>query len=74
MITTSDSFTTYDSGKYYTILPQVPGWDLRNFLDHFKPRRVSQGFNYNSADNEHFLSIDEIRGLIRVHLDPTFTI
>ncbi|MGI8581153.1 MAG: UDP-N-acetylglucosamine 4,6-dehydratase (inverting), partial [Chitinophagaceae bacterium] len=37
MITTSDSFSTYDMGKYYVILPQLPVWKLTDFIDHFKP-------------------------------------
>jgi UDP-N-acetylglucosamine 4,6-dehydratase len=28
MITTSDSFFTYDLGKYYAIIPQTPRWNL----------------------------------------------
>jgi FlaA1/EpsC-like NDP-sugar epimerase len=29
MITASDSYTTYDLGKYFAILPQKPIWDLK---------------------------------------------
>ena len=28
MITSSDSFSTYDLGTYFSILPQVPAWDV----------------------------------------------
>lgn len=35
MITSSDSFTTYDLGKYYVILPTTPSWDLEEYCKHF---------------------------------------
>jgi UDP-N-acetylglucosamine 4,6-dehydratase len=74
MITTSDSFTTYDLGNYYTILPQVPRWKLGDFLDHYKPIAVAPGFNYNSGENSEWLSVEEIRKLIRLHVDTQFSI
>ena len=35
MITSSDSFSTYDLGKYYAILPQVPIFNLQDYIKHF---------------------------------------
>src|SRR5688572_23132716 len=40
MITSSDSFTTYDLGKYYAILPQTPTWDINEFIKHFGAKKV----------------------------------
>jgi UDP-N-acetylglucosamine 4,6-dehydratase len=74
MITTSDSFTTYDLGNYYTILPQVPRWKLGDFLDHYKPTAVTPGFNYNSGENSEWLSVEEIRRLIQLHVEPEFMV
>jgi UDP-N-acetylglucosamine 4,6-dehydratase (inverting) len=74
MITTSDSFTTYDLGNYYTILPQVPRWKLSDFLDHYKPTAVTPGFNYNSGENSEWLSVEQIRSLIQLHVEPEFTV
>ncbi len=74
MITTSDSFSTYDLGNYYTILPQVPNWELGDFLDHYKPNPVIQGFNYNSGENSDWLSVEQIRSLIKLHVDPEFSV
>jgi UDP-N-acetylglucosamine 4,6-dehydratase len=68
MITSSDSFTTYDLGKYYVILPQVPVWKLSEYTDHFKAVPVAAGFNYSSGANDHFLTVDELRSLIVEHL------
>lgn len=75
MITSSDSFTTYDLGKYYVILPQNPGaWELDEFVAHFDAKKVDEGFNYNSGTNTEWLSINDIRKLIREHVDPQFSI
>lgn len=71
MITSSDSFTTYDLGKYYVILPQVTAWDLRDFLAHFNAKKVSEGFNYSSGENTEWLSVDDLRGLIKAHVDES---
>jgi UDP-N-acetylglucosamine 4,6-dehydratase/5-epimerase len=72
MITSSDSFSTYDLGKYYVILPQNPDWDLQEYLEKFKAKKVEQGFNYNSGKNTEWLSVQDIRKLIKLHVDPTF--
>ena len=36
-------------------------------------KKVPDGFSYNSGMNNHFLSVNEIRNLIRKNLDPEFT-
>jgi UDP-N-acetylglucosamine 4,6-dehydratase/5-epimerase len=74
MITVSDSFSTYDLGKYYAILPQVPVWKMADFIEHFKPVKVKEGFSYNSGQNDSWLSVEDIRKQIRQHLDPEFAI
>jgi len=71
MITSSDSFTTYDLGQYYVILPQTPNWDLNAYIKEFQAEKVPQGFNYTSGENEEFLSVDELRSLISDHVQTT---
>ena len=51
MITPSDSYNTYDLGKYYTILPSVPVWDIKEFIKEFQAKKVQEGFSYNSGQN-----------------------
>jgi len=72
MITSSDSFSTYDLGKYYAILPQVHSWKLDDFIEHFKARKVPEGFNYNSGANTEWLNVDDIRKLIKQYVDVNF--
>ena len=74
MITSSDSFSTYDLGKYYVILPQTPNWVLNDFIKHFNAKKVKEGFNYNSGENAEWLSVQDIRKLIKEHVDPAFEI
>lgn len=72
MITSSDSFSTYDLGKYYALLPQVPAWDLQKYIEHFKAVKVQEGFNYSSGNNTDWLTVGDIRNLIREHVDEKF--
>lgn len=74
MITSSDSFYTYDLGTYYAIVPSTPRWKLEDFIAHFKARKVSQGFKYNSGENSEWVTVAELRKLIREHVDSTFEI
>lgn len=69
MITSSDSFFTYDLGAYYVILPQVPAWELSDFLAYFKATPVAQGFTYSSGTNDHWLSAEELKELISTHVE-----
>ena len=58
MISSSDSFTTYDLGKYYVILPQVPSWNLNDFISKFNAILVERGFSYNSSQNIEWETVD----------------
>lgn len=74
MITASDSFNTYDLGKYYTIVPVTPRWDLDEFIKAFDAKKVKTGFTYNSGENEEWETVESLRTLIKEHVDPTFQI
>jgi UDP-N-acetylglucosamine 4,6-dehydratase (inverting) len=39
MITSSDSFTTYDIGNYYVILPITTTWDKNDFINKFSSKQ-----------------------------------
>lgn len=74
MITASDSFYTYDLGKYYTILPSTHKWKLDDFISHFNAKRVTPGFRYNSGENEEWETVESLRELIREHVDASFEV
>jgi len=72
MITSSDSFSTIDLGSYYAILPS-DGLVQRLYQAAGLPvRPVEPGFAYNSGTNPDFLSVEQLRALIREHVDPSF--
>ncbi len=64
MITSSDSYYTWDLGKYYTILPATHKWSLDEFVNHFNAEKVTEGFTYNSGENTEWESVDSLRELI----------
>jgi UDP-N-acetylglucosamine 4,6-dehydratase (inverting) len=73
MITSSDSFNTYDLGTYYAILPTVTNWDIAAFEKHFDAKKVVQGFNYNSGANTEWVGVEQLRQLIVEHVDSNFS-
>jgi UDP-N-acetylglucosamine 4,6-dehydratase/5-epimerase len=72
MITASDSTNTVDLNHYFAILPGPESKPARYYagLDHVS--NCAPGFSYNSGSNDQFLTIEEIRNLIRQHVNPTF--
>jgi UDP-N-acetylglucosamine 4,6-dehydratase (inverting) len=65
MITKSDSYSTYDLGSYFVILPQNPNWNLNEYLKYSNAKSVAKDFSYNSEENHDFLSISQIKELIK---------
>ncbi|WP_396157234.1 UDP-N-acetylglucosamine 4,6-dehydratase (inverting) [Flavobacterium sp.] len=74
MITESDSFYTWDLGKYYTIIPSLLKWNLDDFVSHFNAVKVPYGFKYNSGENTDWETVEGMRKQIRIHVDPDFTV
>lgn len=74
MITHSDSFNTYDLGKYYAILPSTPNWKITDFVKTFNAKKVPKGFSYNSNDNEDWETVESLRNHIKTHIDSNFKI
>lgn len=74
MITSSDSFFTYDLGKYYAIIPQTPAWKVDQFVEKLNAKLVPSGFAYSSGNNSEWESVESLRALIKEHVDPTFSV
>jgi UDP-N-acetylglucosamine 4,6-dehydratase len=74
MITASDSFTTIDLGAYYAVLPSDGQLLERYRCEGRNFSSVDYGFAYNSGSNPEFLSVEQLRALIREHVDPGFTL
>lgn len=74
MITESDSFNTVDLGKYYAILPSADVLLAEKYLQREGVTKVPEGFCYNSGTNTNFLTVEEIRDLIKKHVDSAFEV
>jgi UDP-N-acetylglucosamine 4,6-dehydratase (inverting) len=72
MITVSDSLSTVDLGKYYAILPTGAKYSKPEYCEKTGGRMVAEGFCYNSGSNDRFLTVEELRDLIKAHVDPNF--
>ena len=72
MITTADSYSTIDLGKYYSILP-MNGKLKNKYIDRkIKFVNFEIGNSYNSASNGRFLNVIELRKLITENIDSSF--
>lgn len=69
MITASDSFNTVEMGNYYAILSSALGYSVEDYCARTSARRVAAGFSYNSGSNSDFLSVEQLRSLIRQHVE-----
>jgi UDP-N-acetylglucosamine 4,6-dehydratase (inverting) len=64
MITKEDSRKTYDFGDYYVIYPQVDWWDInRHYTE--GGAKIKNGFQYSSDTNTHWLTVEQIKDLIK---------
>lgn len=74
MITASDSLNTVDLGRYYAILPTADSLLRERYLAQDGVKAVPPGFAYDSGSNPHFLTVEEIRALIKEHVAPDFAV
>lgn len=68
MITSSDSFNTVDLGRYFAILPSAGNYTVEEYCEQMGGIRVKQGFAYDSGSNPDFLTVDQLRGLIKASI------
>jgi UDP-N-acetylglucosamine 4,6-dehydratase (inverting) len=72
MITPTDALCSVEFEKYFVILPSINLWDVNKFAQTFGGNFCKPGFSYNSGENTEWLNVEEIRTLIRDHVDPAF--
>jgi UDP-N-acetylglucosamine 4,6-dehydratase len=63
MVTVEDSDTTYEYDKHFIVYPQVI-WNSKQQIN-LNGRKVTEGFSYSSDNNEQWLSIEEIKELLK---------
>ncbi len=74
MITETDALSTVEFDKYFVILPSTRPWHVERFSEEFSGRMCEPGFRYSSGTNTDWLSVDQLRELIRLHVDPDFAL
>ncbi|MNX53255.1 UDP-N-acetylglucosamine 4,6-dehydratase [compost metagenome] len=72
MITETDAITTLECDDYFVMLPSMRLWDVEEFKRTFNARSCPDGFKYNSGTNTDWLTVEQIRALIKQHVEPTF--
>ena len=74
MIIESDSPNTLEMEDHYIIHPTTSKWQKirQQLIDEGKAKEVPTDFSYNSGRNNEWLSAEELRDLIREHVDPSF--
>lgn len=70
MITETDAFNTIEFENYFVILPAMKLWNIEQFIETFNGRRCPDGFCYNSGTNTEWLSVEQLRELIAIHVNP----
>ena len=73
MITENDAMTTLAYDEYFVMLPTI-GNALSLLNDESGGVPCKPGFRYNSGENTDWLSVEQLRNMIRDHVDPNFTV
>ena len=63
MVTVEDSPYTYEYDKHYIVYPQVRWNDKQKIIP--GGRKVEEGFSYSSGNNTEWLTVEEIRELLK---------
>ena len=76
MVTETDSYQTIETSNSYIIVPMLSGLSptalVEKYSAHHEGTRVPDGFRYSSGKNTTWLTVPELRKLIREHCDPSF--
>jgi UDP-N-acetylglucosamine 4,6-dehydratase (inverting) len=77
MITAVDSLTTIETDEHYIMVPSDPfrsmSENIQRFAEFHQAKQVEEGFCYTSDGNDSWLSVEEIRTLIRDNVDSSFS-
>lgn len=78
MITRVDSIATIEHKQYYIIVPSHPFRPFSEMLNEYSTfhsaKLVADGFSYTSDGNDDWLTVEQIRKLIREHVDSSFSV
>jgi UDP-N-acetylglucosamine 4,6-dehydratase (inverting) len=74
MITETDAMITVEFKNYFVILPSTSLWDTDKFIKTFNGKLCPLEFKYSSGTNSEWLTVEQIRTLIKEHVDPNFSV
>lgn len=74
MITETDGLNTLQFADHFVIQPAMPLWSSAEYARAFSGSVCDYGFRYSSGENNEWLSVEQLRELIRTHVDSSFTI
>jgi UDP-N-acetylglucosamine 4,6-dehydratase len=74
MITVNDAINTLEFDRYYVILPSMQLWDVDRYAGAYGGHRCEDGFNYASNTNTEWLTVAQLRELIRTQIDVDFRV
>lgn len=76
MVNTSDCWNTIENDQYYVIVPNLHHRDhkdtIQRFSKHHQALSVRDYFEYTSDKNDEWLTVEQLRDLISLHVDPHF--
>lgn len=72
MITETDAFQSLEFADHFVIMPSTAEWSADDYAAKRGGKPCREGFHYSSGTNTDWLSVEQIRDLIRQHVDPRF--
>jgi len=74
MITETDGLNTLEFDDHYVILPATKFNRIEQYSQKHGGRPRPDGFSYNSGTNTQWLTVEQLRDLIKEHVDPDFVV
>jgi len=74
MITETDALSTLEFEDYFVIMPSTRPWKVEEYAEEFGGSMCPPEFSYNSGRNTEWLSVEDLRALIKQHVDPDFSV
>lgn len=74
LITETDAINTVEFDRYFVIQPAIKLWSGEDLASEFGGKLCPEGFRYSSGTNTEWLSVEQLRELIRTYVDPTFEV
>ncbi|MFH1700242.1 MAG: UDP-N-acetylglucosamine 4,6-dehydratase (inverting) [Candidatus Zixiibacteriota bacterium] len=74
MITQTDAINSIEFSDYFVILPSMRLWNVEKFAEAFDGKKCPNDFSYSSGNNTEWLTVEQIRDLMRKYIDKDFSV